>query len=139
VQGNLTFVRDYDPSIPAINGDREQLIQAVLNVVRNAMQSLIDAKSLGPCITLTTRIQRSFTIAGQYHKVVCRLEIKDNGPGVSKDLKERIFFPMVSGRVGGSGLGLTIAQTAVNGHQGIIECESEPGNTRFSMYLPIKV
>ena len=81
----------------------------------------------------------SFTIAGQHHKVVCRLEVKDNGPGVSKDLKERIFFPMISGRAGGSGLGLTIAQTAVNGHQGIIECESEPGNTRFSMYLPIKV
>jgi len=139
VQGNLTLVRDYDPSIPTINGDREQLIQAVLNVVRNAMQSLIDAKSCAPSITLTTRIRRSFTIAGQYHKVVCRLEVKDNGPGVSKDLKERIFFPMISGRAGGSGLGLTIAQTAVNGHQGIIECESEPGNTRFSMYLPIKV
>ena len=139
VQGNLSLVRDYDPSIPVINGDREQLIQAVLNVVRNAMQSLIDAKSPEPSITLTTRIRRSFTIAGQYHKVVCRLEVKDNGPGVSKDLKERMFFPMISGRMGGSGLGLTIAQTAVNGHQGIIECESEPGNTRFSMYLPIKV
>lgn len=139
VQGKIRFVRDYDPSIPEIEGDREQLIQAVLNVVRNAMQALLDSEQSAPQITLKSRIQRSFTIAGQHHKVVCRLEVIDNGPGVFEDIKERIFFPMISGRSQGSGLGLTIAQTAINGHQGIIECDSEPGNTSFSLYLPIKV
>lgn len=139
VQGRLRFVRDYDPSIPEFEGDREQLVQAVLNVVGNAMQALLDSDQANPMITLKSRIQRSFTIAGVHHKVVCRLEVIDNGPGVSEDIKERIFFPMISGRSEGSGLGLTLAQTAVNGHQGIIECDSEPGNTSFSLYLPIKV
>ena len=139
MQGKLHLVRDYDPSIPEIEGDREQLIQAILNVVRNAMQALIDSDQTGPVITIKSRIKRSFTIAGVHHKVVCCLEIIDNGPGVSEDIKERIFFPMISGRSEGSGLGLTIAQTAINGHQGIIECDSEPGHTSFSLYLPIKV
>lgn len=139
MQGKLYLVRDYDPSIPEIEGDREQLIQAILNVVRNAMQALIDSDQTGPVITIKSRIKRSFTIAGVHHKVVCCLEIIDNGPGVSEDIKERIFFPMISGRSEGSGLGLTIAQTAINGHQGIIECDSEPGHTSFSLYLPIKV
>jgi two-component system nitrogen regulation sensor histidine kinase GlnL len=137
-QGSLKLVRDYDPSIPDIQGDREQLIQAVLNVARNAMQAVLDCSHPDPIITFRSRIQRSFTIAGQHHKVICRLEIIDNGPGVSEEIKERIFFPMISGRSEGSGLGLTIAQTAVNGHQGIIECESEASHTSFSIYLPIK-
>ena len=138
VQGQLVLERDYDPSIPEISGDREQLIQAVLNVARNAMQALMDVSQSSRKIIFRTRVQRSFTIAGQYHRVTCRLDIIDNGPGISADIKERIFFPMISGRSEGSGLGLTIAQTAVNGHQGIIECESEAGNTCFSIYLPIK-
>ncbi|MGB2042018.1 MAG: nitrogen regulation protein NR(II), partial [Porticoccaceae bacterium] len=138
-RGSLKLVRDYDPSIPDIQGDREQLIQAVLNVARNAMQAVLDSSQESPQVTFRSRIQRSFTIAGQHHKVICRLEIIDNGPGISEDIKERIFFPMISGRSEGSGLGLTIAQTAVNGHQGIIECESEAGHTSFSIYLPIKV
>ncbi|MDG1310692.1 MAG: nitrogen regulation protein NR(II) [Porticoccaceae bacterium] len=138
-QGNLQFIRDYDPSIPDIEGDREQLIQAVLNVARNAMQAVMDSAQADPQIIFRSRVHRSFTIAGQHHKVICRLEIIDNGPGVSEEIKERIFFPMISGRSEGSGLGLTIAQTAINGHQGIIECESEAGRTCFSIYLPIKV
>ncbi len=138
-RGRLQLVRDYDPSIPDIDGDREQLIQAVLNVARNAMQALFEAEHPNPQVRFRSRVHRSFTIAGQFHKVICRLDIIDNGPGISEDIKERIFFPMISGRSEGSGLGLTIAQTAINGHQGIIECESEPGNTCFSIYLPIKV
>jgi two-component system nitrogen regulation sensor histidine kinase GlnL len=138
-QGELQLVRDYDPSIPDLEGDREQLIQAVLNVARNAMQAVASAENPDPKVTFRSRVQRSFTIAGQHHKVICRLEIIDNGPGVSEDIKERIFFPMISGRSEGSGLGLAIAQSAVNGHQGIIECESEPGHTCFSIYLPLKV
>ena len=93
VQGKLRFVRDYDPSIPEFEGDREQLVQAVLNVVGNAMQALLDSDQANPVITLKSRIQRSFTIAGVHHKVVCRLEVIDNGPGVSEDIKNEYFSP----------------------------------------------
>ncbi|MBT4210817.1 MAG: PAS domain-containing protein [Porticoccaceae bacterium] len=137
-QGTLVISRDYDPSIPDIQGDRIQLIQAVLNVARNAMQAVIESNLSTPLVTIKSRIQRSFTIGGDRHRVVCRIDVIDNGPGVSAEIFERIFFPMISGRSNGSGLGLTIAQTAINGHQGIIECDSEPGNTRFSIYLPIR-
>ena len=139
IQGKIKIVRDYDPSIPPIEGDIEQLIQAVLNVARNAMQALMDSEQESPHIIFRTRVNRSFTIAGMRHKMICRLEIIDNGPGIPEDIKERIFFPMISGRKQGSGLGLTISQNAVNGHQGIIECNSRPGKTRFTIYLPIKV
>ena len=138
VQGGLTVVRDYDPSIPDLSGDREQLIQAVLNVARNAMQAMLESDLPQRRLTFKSRIQRNFTIAGQHHKALCRLDIVDTGPGISADIKERIFFPMISGRSEGTGLGLTIAQSAINVHQGIIECDSEPGSTRFSIYLPIK-
>ncbi len=137
-QGSLLILRDYDPSIPDIQGDRVQLIQAVLNVARNAMQAVLESGRSDPLVTIKSRIQRSFTIGGKRHRVVCRIDVIDNGPGVSEEIFERIFFPMISGRSNGSGLGLTIAQTAVNGHQGIIECDSEPGNTRFAIYLPIR-
>jgi two-component system, NtrC family, nitrogen regulation sensor histidine kinase GlnL len=139
VGGKLVVTRDYDPSIPLMSGDRTQLIQAVLNVARNAMQAILEAGLKQRRLTLKSRIQRSFTIAGEYHKALCRLDIIDTGPGISDDIKERIFFPMISGRSAGTGLGLTIAQSAINVHQGIIECESEPGHTCFSIYLPIKV
>ena len=139
LQGQIEIIRDYDPSIPSIEGDAEQLIQAVLNVARNAMQALIDSDQKQPKITFRTRVNRSFTIAGERHKMICKIEIIDNGPGVSEEIKEQIFFPMISGRKQGSGLGLTIAQNAVNGHQGTIECDSRPGHTCFSIYLPIKV
>lgn len=137
-QGSLVISRDYDPSIPDIQGDRIQLIQAVLNVARNAMQAVLESGRSTPRVMIKSRIQRSFTIGGERHRVVCRIDVIDNGPGVSTEILERIFFPMISGRSNGSGLGLTIAQTAVNGHQGIIECDSESGNTRFSIYLPIR-
>ena len=135
----LDVVRDYDPSIPDLSADREQLIQAVLNVARNAMQALLESDLSERKLTFKTRIQRSYTVAGEHHKVLCRLDIIDTGPGIAADIKERIFFPMISGRSEGSGLGLTIAQSAINVHQGIIECESEPGCTCFSIFLPIKV
>ena len=138
VQGSLQIHRDYDPSIPILYGDRTQLIQAVLNVARNAMQAVLEASTMDPNITFKSRIQRSFTIAGTRHRVVCRIDVIDNGPGISTDIAEQIFFPMVSGRSDGSGLGLTIAQTAINAHQGTIECASEPGCTKFSIYLPIR-
>lgn len=136
--GKLSIVRDYDPSIPEIQGNREQLIQAVLNIVRNSMQALQDMDDLerGQLI-LRTRIQRHITIGQINHRVVARLDIIDNGPGIPAEIFDRIFYPMISGRLEGSGLGLPIAQSAINRHDGLIECESEPGNTQFSIYLPI--
>ena len=139
-QGELEIVRDYDPSIPDVFGDKEQLIQAVLNVVRNAMQALKDADLLnhGGKITLRTRIQPHFTIGQRFHKMVCKLEIVDNGPGIPPDIAERIFYPMISGRPDGTGLGLSITQSAINLHHGLIECDSKEGETKFTIYLPIE-
>ncbi len=135
---HIAVVRDYDPSIPAIEGDRDQLVQATLNIARNAMQSLQHANTPNACITLRTRIQRHFTIGKTAHKVVCRLDIEDNGPGIDSTIAERIFFPMISGRGQSSGLGLHIAQSIVSRHQGLIECASQPGHTRFSLFLPFE-
>ena len=143
-QGALDIVREYDPSIPELIGDRGKLIQATLNLVRNAMQALEsrDASSTtsnDPSkITLRTRIINNFTIGKIPHRVVCRLEVIDNGPGIPEDIGDRIFYPMISGRAEGSGLGLPIAQSAIHLHQGLIECESKPGHTRFSVYLPLQ-
>ena len=138
-KGQIVLNKDYDPSIPDLQGDREQLIQAFLNIVRNAMQALDRSERLDSKITIKTRIEQSFTIAGLRRKVVCRVDVIDNGPGIDHMIKERIFFPMVSGHSEGAGLGLTIAQTAIIRHEGSIECDSIPGKTCFSIYLPIKV
>lgn len=139
-QGKLEIVRDYDPSIPEIYGDKEQLIQAVLNVVRNALQALQGVEMLdkGGSIILRTRIQPHFTIGQRVHRMVCKLEIIDNGPGIPADIAERIFYPMISGRAEGTGLGLSITQTAVNLHHGLIEFDSVKGQTKFTIYLPIE-
>ncbi|MBQ0713399.1 MAG: PAS domain-containing protein [Porticoccus sp.] len=135
--GAITIERNYDPSIPELHGDRGQLIQALLNIVRNAIQSLGNSDQPTPTITLKTRIQRHVTIGKTHHKVVCRIEIIDNGPGIPEDIIDRIFFPMISGRADGSGLGLPISQSAINLHHGLIECDSKQGETRFSLYLPL--
>lgn len=137
-RGSIAINRNYDPSIPEFNGDRGQLIQALLNIVRNAIQALSNSDQPDPMITLKTRIQRHFTIGKTHHKVVCRIDITDNGPGIPEELIDRIFFPMISGRVEGSGLGLPISQSAINLHQGLIECDSHIGRTQFSLYLPIE-
>lgn len=139
-RGELPVIRDYDPSIPELNGDKEQLIQAVLNVVKNAMQSLrgADMVGCGGSIRLRTRVQRHFTIGQIHHRVVCRLDIIDNGPGIPPDIAERIFYPMISGRPDGRGLGLSITQSAINLHHGLIECDSRPGFTQFSIFLPVE-
>ena len=137
----LVIHKDYDPSIPELIGNREQLIQAVLNLGRNAMQALESADLIGKGgeIIFRTRIINHFTIGKHQHRVICRLDIIDNGPGIPSDLAERIFYPMISGRATGSGLGLPIAQSAVNQHQGLIECESQAGETRFSVFLPLEL
>ena len=138
-QGSITLVRDYDPSIPELLVDREQMIQAVLNIVRNAMQALASQpeQRLGR-ITLRTRSLRQFTIGHTRHRLVCKVEIIDNGPGIPAELQETLFYPMVSGRADGTGLGLAITQTIISQHQGLIECESHPGHTTFSIFLPLE-
>ncbi|HKY02309.1 MAG TPA: nitrogen regulation protein NR(II) [Burkholderiales bacterium] len=131
----ITFWRDYDTSLPDIHGDREQLIQVVLNIVRNAAQAL-RGRSEGK-IQLRTRVARSVTIARRMHRLALELQVIDNGPGIPAELLDRVFYPLVSGREGGTGLGLTLAQTYVQHHHGLIECQSEPGRTVFRIVLPL--
>lgn len=127
---------DYDPSLPEMPGDRSQLVQVVLNILRNAVQAASEDR---PCkITIRTRSQRQFTIGTRRHRLVCRVDIEDNGPGIPQEMSHAIFVPMVTGRAEGIGLGLSIAQSVVNRHGGLLECESEPGNTRFTIYLPME-
>lgn len=135
---NVTVLRDYDPSIPDLVADREQLIQAVLNVVRNALQALAERPGSGGVIQLRTRARRQFTIAGNRHRLVAQIDIEDNGPGIPDELFEKIFYPMVTGRPEGTGLGLPIAQYLIHSHGGIVECASRPGQTIFSIYLPFE-
>ena len=128
---------DFDISLPEFDADAEQLTQAVLNIVRNAAQAL-DGSTAGPLIRLRTRVARNVTLAKKRHRLAVVVAIEDNGPGVPADIRDRIFFPLVSGREGGSGLGLTIAQTFVAQHGGTIDCESVPGHTTFTILAPLE-
>lgn len=125
--------RDYDLSLPELTADREQLIQALLNVVRNAAQAL---EGRGE-IRLRTRIARQVTLAKRRYKLALELHVIDNGPGIPAEIRDRIFYPLVSGRDGGSGLGLSLAQSFIEQHQGMIEVDSRPGRTCFTILLPI--
>lgn len=134
----LRVVRDYDASIPEFRGDREQLIQAVLNIAHNAAQALAERIAAGDAqIVFKTRVGRQVTFGKQRYRLALELHVIDNGPGVPDSIKDRIFFPLVSGREGGSGLGLTLAQTFVQQHHGLIECESESGYTDFKILIPL--
>lgn len=133
----IQFARDYDPSLPDIQGDRDQLLQALLNIVRNAIQALLENKTDAAKVILRTRVQRRFTIGKHQHRLVCRVDVIDNGPGIPADIQDTIFLPMISGRADGTGLGLAIAQSILAQHHGMIECESVPNNTCFSLYLPL--
>jgi len=130
----LEIKRDYDTSLPEITGDKEQLIQAILNVARNAAQA---TGGLGE-IRMVTRIARQVTIARMRYRHAIAVSIEDDGPGVPPDLADRIFYPLVSGRQGGTGLGLSLAQSFVSQHHGLIEFESDPGRTRFTLVLPLR-
>ena len=132
----LAIQRDYDLSLPELHGDKEQLIQVVLNIVRNAAQSLAGTTA-DPRIVVSTRVARNAMLARRFHRLAIAIGVADNGPGVPEALREKIFFPLVSGREGGSGLGLTIAQTFVAQHGGTIEWESRPGHTVFTILLPL--
>ena len=134
----LAIRRDYDASIPEFRGDKEQLIQAVLNIVHNAAHALRTRIEQGDAeIVLRTRVARQITLAKVRYGLALDLHIIDNGPGIAPDIRDRIFYPLVSGREGGSGLGLTLAQTFVQQHLGLIECESRPGRTDFRILIPL--
>jgi two-component system nitrogen regulation sensor histidine kinase GlnL len=134
----IVIRRDYDTSLPLLKGDKEQLIQAVLNIARNATQAIAGGAGTGGEIRLRTRVLRQVTLARRRYRHALVIEITDNGPGVPPELQERIFYPLVSGREGGSGLGLTLAQSFVNQHHGVISCESIPGETTFAILLPVE-
>lgn len=133
VKDGIQLHRDYDPSVPDVKADHDMLIQALLNIARNACEAL---KGKGN-ITLKTRVVRKYTIGMKRHKLVACIEVIDDGPGIPADIREKIFFPMVTGRAEGSGLGLSISQSLIQQHDGVIECQSEPGKTVFSVILPI--
>ena len=137
VADKIKLSRDYDPSIPEVMGDRSQLIQAMLNLLLNAVQSLTEHPVENPSITLKTRAQRQVTLGSTTHKLVCLIEIIDNGVGIDPQLMKNMFFPMISGRAEGSGLGLSISQSIINQHAGLIECHSDLGNTEFRVWLPL--
>ncbi|WP_435104321.1 nitrogen regulation protein NR(II) [Arhodomonas sp. AD133] len=130
----VDIVRDYDPSIPPLAAARDQLVQALLNLVRNALQAVGERGR----ITLRTRTQRRFTIGDVLHRLVVRVDVIDDGPGIPPDLLERIFYPMITSRPDGSGIGLPIAQNLVGQHGGLIEASSVPGHTEFTVWLPLE-
>ncbi|MFZ6648205.1 nitrogen regulation protein NR(II) [Undibacterium sp. TJN25] len=134
----LNIKRDYDLSIPEFRGDKEQLIQVVLNIAHNAAQALVDRIRAGDAeLTFKTRVLRQITLAKVRYRLALDLHIIDNGPGIPSEIRNRIFYPLVSGRDGGNGLGLTLAQTFVQQHMGVIECESRPGFTDFRILIPL--
>ena len=133
----VELIRDYDPSIPEINGDENLFIQAILNIVKNAQQAVENTENAS--ITIKSRIQFGKPINGTIHPTVCSIEIKDNGPGIPNELQDQVFFPMVSVKEQGSGLGLTIAQDIIRIHGGGIIFSSNPGSTVFSIQIPLKL
>lgn len=134
---NITIDIDYDPSIPNMEADSDRLIQATLNIVRNAMQWLDKhADKANGRIILRTRISRNATIGTRFHRLAVKVEVEDNGPGIPAHMLGTIFYPMISGRADGSGLGLPITHGIINQHHGLIECSSKPGQTVFSVLLP---
>ena len=130
---DVSVRRDYDTSLPDITGDREQLLQAILNISRNAAQAM---QGKGEII-FRTRAARQVTLAKKHYQLALELQVIDNGPGIPENIRDKIFYPLVSGRENGSGLGLTIAQSFIQQHGGTIEVASRPGRTCFSLMLPL--
>ncbi|KAF3977378.1 MAG: nitrogen regulation protein NR(II) [Methylococcales symbiont of Iophon sp. n. MRB-2018] len=124
---------DYDPSIPDLKADKNQLIQVVLNIVQNAVQAMQHKGT----ISIKSRVLRQLTIGRKHYKLTAKIDISDSGPGITSEMMSQIFYPMITSRAEGTGLGLSIAQSLINQHNGFIECESEPGNTIFSIFLPL--
>jgi two-component system, NtrC family, nitrogen regulation sensor histidine kinase GlnL len=132
-RATVLIERDYDPSLPSAMLDRHQIIQALLNVARNALQAVGERGR----VTLRTRVLSNVSIGSLRHRLVGSLQVEDNGPGVPQELRASIFYPLVTGRANGTGLGLAVAQDLVTRHGGLIEFESEPGRTVFTFLLPL--
>lgn len=135
---DISFVRDYDVSLPEFIVDREKLIQAILNIARNGAQAMKQNKQDNMQLTFITRAERQIVFRKKKHATAIRIDIVDNGPGIKNELIDKIFFPLVTGSEKGSGLGLSLAQNLISLHQGMIDCHSVPGNTVFSIILPIE-
>ena len=133
VGDKVVFHRDYDPGLPMINLDRDQIVQAVLNVVRNATTALEGHGNL----TLRSRAIMNFTIGDERHPVIASIEIEDDGPGIPADIQDSVFYPLVTSRPEGTGLGLPAAQELISRHGGLIEFESRPGRTIFFLRIPL--
>ena len=131
---DVNIRRDYDPSLPVLRADREQLIQAMLNICRNALQAIDESGE----VLIRTRIKRRCTIRNLYFKLAVQIDVIDNGPGVPAEIEEHIFYPMVTGRVGGSGLGLSISQSLIRSHNGMIRYERINDMTHFRILLPVE-
>jgi len=134
ISSGIRIRRDYDPSIPLLRADKDQMIQVILNLVRNAAQAIGKEGE----IRLRTRVQRQYTIGHKRHRLVVAIQVLDNGPGIPAELVEKIFYPMVTGTAEGTGLGLSIAQSIINQHNGLIECSSQPGHTVFTVLIPLQ-
>ena len=135
---NVKITADYDPSIPDLFADESMLIQSILNITRNAVSAITDEKILDGEITFRTRSVRKCAIGPITYPLAVRVDIIDNGAGIPDDIKEQIFFPMITGRADGTGLGLSIAQSLIHEHKGLIECTSNPSNTTFTVLLPLE-
>ena len=133
---NLNVERDYDPSIPEIYGDKNLFIQAVINIVRNALQACSDFSET-PQLGIKTHITYRQPINGNIHATLAEIEISDNGPGIDSELHDQIFFPMVSSKESGSGIGLSIAQDIIRIHGGAISFDRKNNQTIFSILIPI--
>lgn len=134
--GNGVIIEsDFDPSIPEFLADTDQLVQAILNIMRNAVQAV----NYQGKIHLRTRVHRQITLGNKRYKLVIRTDITDNGAGVPRDMINQIFYPLVTGRADGTGLGLSIAQSIINRHNGFIECNSQPGETIFTLWIPMDI
>ena len=131
---NINWLRDYDPSLPTVEGDQDQLIQSVLNIARNACEAMVNTNN--PKITIKTRVSRQFTIGNKRHKSVLQLDVSNNGPSIEPNFIKQIFFPMISTRANGSGLGLSITQNIISRHEGAVQVNSKTGITTFSIFLP---
>ena len=129
----IAIHRDYDPGLPEMDLDRDQMVQAFLNLVRNAAAAL---DGLGT-ITLRTRAVSNFTIGNIRHRVIASIEIEDDGPGIPHDLQDSVFYPLVTGKPDGTGLGLPAAQEMISRHGGLIEFDSRPGRTIFYVRIPL--
>lgn len=135
VDERLRFKIDYDPSIPDLSADFDQLIQIFLNIVRNAVQAMHGTG----LIILRTRIRRNITIDKSFHRLGVLVEVQDNGPGIPKNLQDSLFYPLVTGRADGTGLGLYLVQNLVQRNGGAVACTSHPGETIFSVIFPLEL